>query len=34
MAHSTHCVLIDGEREEVEALALEFIERRLRQLQG
>ncbi len=32
MAHSTHCVLLDGEREEVEALALEFVERRLRQL--
>ncbi len=33
MANSTHCVLIDGEREEVEALTLEFIERRLRQLE-
>ncbi len=33
MANSTHCVLIDAEQAEVEALALEFIERRLRQLE-
>ncbi len=32
MPRSTHCVLIDAEREEVEALALEFIERRMRRL--